>query len=239
MQGSENRFMRHVRRVPCDWKVSVEARLIASKRKNEGQTPSRAVEQGSVECFAGHRTVVVPGLDRPVYVAEDAESKTGSTGLQIWACALMLATELVPRLARTAVPMPTVVELGCGVGLAGVVAAMLGAAATLTDRSHECLELARATAAANQQVLYTRNVARTRCMVCQCCARTTAPSRSYHAYAHVHTHTYTNVHTHAHAHAYALPMRISVHMSTRMSTDMCTHISIHTSMPHDRAVRAG
>jgi len=72
---------------------------------------------------------------------------SGCTGLRVWSCALLLANELAktPEVVRGR----TTVELGCGCGLAGVVAALLGASVVLTDRDPECVELAAATAAAN------------------------------------------------------------------------------------------
>lgn len=58
---------------------------------------------------------------------------------RIWPAAQALAEELV---ATGAPRGRTVVELGCGPGLAGLVAARLGASVTLTDVSQEALELA-------------------------------------------------------------------------------------------------
>jgi len=90
----------------------------------------------------------IHGLSSEVAVAQRVEGVAeGCTGLRVWSCGLLLATELAkaPELVRGR----TTVELGCGCGIVGVVAALLGAYVVLTDRDPECMELAAATCEAN------------------------------------------------------------------------------------------
>eukprot|EP00930_Biecheleria_cincta_P055391 TRINITY_DN41713_c0_g1_i1.p1 TRINITY_DN41713_c0_g1~~TRINITY_DN41713_c0_g1_i1.p1 ORF type:complete len:649 (+),score=93.12 TRINITY_DN41713_c0_g1_i1:71-2017(+) len=90
----------------------------------------------------------VDGLASEVSMLQHPERvASGCTGFRIWSSALLLANELAqtPDIVRGR----TVVELGCGCGLAGIVAALCGASVVLTDRDEECVELARESAEAN------------------------------------------------------------------------------------------
>ena len=97
-------------------------------------------------------TVTVPGLSRNVHIVEDSQAvATGCTGLRVWSCAVLLASELILQADSMRLKGANVVELGCGCGLVGLVAALLGAHVLLTDRDEECLALASASAAANAE----------------------------------------------------------------------------------------
>ncbi|CAK0903128.1 unnamed protein product [Prorocentrum cordatum] len=90
----------------------------------------------------------VDGLIPDVLVAQrSAAVSTGCTGLRVWSSALLLGAELAK--APGALKGCSVVELGCGCGLAGVVAAACGASVVLTDRDAGCMRLVAITAAAN------------------------------------------------------------------------------------------
>jgi predicted nicotinamide N-methyase len=83
-----------------------------------------------------------------VFVAQrSAAVSTGCTGLRVWSSALLLGAELAK--APEALKGCSVVELGCGCGLAGIVAAACGASVVLTDRDADCLQLVAVTAGAN------------------------------------------------------------------------------------------
>lgn len=62
-------------------------------------------------------------------------------GVALWPCALALANELVKR--RAQFQGTTVLELGAGVGLPGLVASFLGASVVQTDASEKALALCR------------------------------------------------------------------------------------------------
>jgi predicted RNA methylase len=97
-------------------------------------------------------TVTVPGLSRNVHIVEDVEAvATGCTGFRVWSCAVLLASELILQADSMRLKGANVVELGCGCGLVGLVAALLGAHVLLTDRDEECLALASASAEANAE----------------------------------------------------------------------------------------
>ena len=93
-------------------------------------------------------TIAVLGLTVTIVEAPEAVS-TGCTGLRIWGCALDFSTYLVDRAEKLGLKGSTIVELGCGCALVGFTAALLGGHVILTDRNHDCLELVRASAAAN------------------------------------------------------------------------------------------
>merc|ERR1719469_112706 len=85
------------------------------------------------------RHFCIDGLSSEVAVVQRPDGvASGCTGLRMWSCALLLARELTK--APELVAGRRVVELGCGCGLAGVVAALLGASVVLTDRDPECIE---------------------------------------------------------------------------------------------------
>ncbi|MCK6485142.1 MAG: methyltransferase domain-containing protein [Phycisphaerae bacterium] len=70
-----------------------------------------------------------------------------------WAASVMLAHELAAggvQLPANRAQPPTALEIGCGLGLAGLAAAMLGWRVTLTDYEEDALEFARASAALNE-----------------------------------------------------------------------------------------
>jgi predicted nicotinamide N-methyase len=66
-----------------------------------------------------------------------------------WAHVWPGSRALAHRMSQAACAGERVVEIGCGLGLAGIVAALRGAAATLFDAAPEAVQFARANAALN------------------------------------------------------------------------------------------
>ncbi|XP_068658027.1 uncharacterized protein [Aristolochia californica] len=88
--------------------------------------------------MGNHREIEIRGLNLIIY-DHDLEPFTGTDllGCSVWDCAIILAHYL-PNYARShPFASNTVLELGAGTGLPGLVAAALGAPrVTLTDRTH-------------------------------------------------------------------------------------------------------
>ena len=71
---------------------------------------------------------------------EQGEVAAGSTGAAVWKAGSLLADHLATTLGPRYFDGKTVVELGCGTGLCGIVAARLGARrVVLTDASEQVL----------------------------------------------------------------------------------------------------
>ena len=101
------------------------------------------------------REIVIGGRGWVVEAAEDQDALLSASegraqfpfGLMLWESAVALAGVLYERAAE--VRGARVLELGCGIGLAGVIAAGLGARVVQTDHDPGALEAARRTARLN------------------------------------------------------------------------------------------
>ena len=101
------------------------------------------------------RAIAIGGRDWIVETVEDQDALLAASegraqfpfGLMLWEGAVALAEELCAR-AET-LRGKRVLELGCGIGLVGVVAAGLGARVTATDHDDGVLEACRRTAQLN------------------------------------------------------------------------------------------
>lgn len=94
-----------------------------------------------------------PDADALVHRAESAGNIEHGYWAHLWPSALTMARFI----ARTNLIAPgtRVLEIGCGLGLVGLVAAKRGAAVTLTDYSDEALAAARRNAELNQLAVST------------------------------------------------------------------------------------
>ena len=90
-----------------------------------------------------HQRALVSWLDEQTYLSEDAKQY----GLVLWPSAIALALEIAARADEFR--GRTVLELGAGVGLPGIVAAAVGATVVQTDRDEEALGLCRRNAERN------------------------------------------------------------------------------------------
>ena len=101
------------------------------------------------------RSIVIAGRNWLVETVDDQDALLGAAegraqfpfGLMLWESAIALAAELMARPAL--VTGKTVLELGSGLGLCGVVAAALGARVTQTDHDAGALAACERTAALN------------------------------------------------------------------------------------------
>lgn len=101
------------------------------------------------------RRIAAAGRDWTVHAVENEDALLALAerrepfpfGLLLWESAIALAAEIGERAPDFA--GRRVLELGCGVGLPGLVAANCGARVTATDHDALALELARANAAEN------------------------------------------------------------------------------------------
>ncbi len=87
-------------------------------------------------------------IDEPRVAARFAQDEYMPYWADLWPGALMLAAE-VASWSRADVEPPTVLELGCGLGLAGLVAAARGWHVILSDYDDDALAFALASAAHN------------------------------------------------------------------------------------------
>ncbi len=89
-------------------------------------------------------TVLTPGDEERVIIGEDARLPYG---VALWPSGIALAHEIASR--ADAFSNQTVLELGAGIGLPGLVAAGFGARVTQTDNHELAIHLARRNAEAN------------------------------------------------------------------------------------------
>merc|ERR1719421_446743 len=68
---------------------------------------------------------------KPVLLRAEKPTAQGETGFRVWDAGMILAKWL----ETTVKPSDTVLDLGCGSGLSGIAAALVGAHATLTDKA--------------------------------------------------------------------------------------------------------
>jgi predicted nicotinamide N-methyase len=118
--------------------------------------------EGLAPFDAIHEDVIVGGLRLPIARPRSAEDLIDEADYarderlpywaELWPSAQVLAAELAPR----DLSGMRIIELGCGVGLPSVVAALRGAHATATDWYDEALDFARANAHAAGARLETR-----------------------------------------------------------------------------------
>lgn len=96
------------------------------------------------ECTVRCTRALLSWYDEQVYLGTE---NADPYGLVLWPSAIALALELSQR--TDAVRGRRVLELGAGVGLPGIAAAMLGARVVQTDRDERALALARENATSN------------------------------------------------------------------------------------------
>jgi methyltransferase-like protein 23 len=96
------------------------------------------------ECSVLHARALVSWLDEQRYLSEEGARQYG---LLLWPAAIALALEISHRDAEFR--GRRVHELGAGVGLPGIVAAMTGAHVVQTDRDEEAMALCRENAVRN------------------------------------------------------------------------------------------
>eukprot|EP01051_Picozoa_sp_SAG22_P004714 SAG22_NODE_260_length_13403_cov_57.915589_9_plen_190_part_00 len=93
------------------------------------------------------------GSQRPQQTIHLAEASGTSFGSKIWPSARLLVAHLAASEGERPLSGQRVLELGCGVGLAGIAAAALGARVVLTDRDEEALRQAAANIAQNRPAI--------------------------------------------------------------------------------------
>lgn len=76
----------------------------------------------------------------------DDVGTTGPTGMRLWPCSLLAAEQVLTQAAGA---NRTFLDLACGTGLVGIVAAAKGYRVTFLDVEPRCIELARGNATAN------------------------------------------------------------------------------------------
>lgn len=110
-----------------------------------------AATANRVEAIVGGRKWIVDAVvDQDALLADvkdDAQLATFPYGLLLWPSASALATWIDRD--RSQLPGKRVLEIGCGIGLAGLVAASHGASVTQTDWQDPVLALARRAAEIN------------------------------------------------------------------------------------------
>lgn len=100
----------------------------------------------SIEC-GGRDWVIWSATDESQLLALGEQRTPFPFGLLLWESAIALATSLAA--CPSHVEGRRVLELGCGVGLAGIVASSLGGIVTAIDHDAAAIEVARTNAAAN------------------------------------------------------------------------------------------
>jgi len=109
------------------------------------------IHVGQRACTVQHRRALVTWLDEQRYLGE---GDTKQYGLVLWPASIALGLEIAERAQEFR--GTKVLELGAGVGLAGIVAAACGASVVQTDRDEEALAMCRRNAEQSGVVTDTR-----------------------------------------------------------------------------------
>ena len=121
---------------------------------NDPQPVPGAPGAGFIEAGVGGMTIrIAAPVDPDALTRAGVERREASPGY--WAHLWPSARELARHLARSALVGPgvRVLEVGCGLGLCGVVAALRGAEVTMTDFNPEAVSAARRNADLNGAVV--------------------------------------------------------------------------------------
>jgi predicted nicotinamide N-methyase len=95
-------------------------------------------------CSVLHKQALVSWIEEQTFLSSEERTQYGTV---LWPASIALALEIGERAAE--LHGRTVLELGAGVGLAGIAAALVGANVVQTDRDDEALAFCRENAARN------------------------------------------------------------------------------------------
>src|SRR3954470_2361950 len=130
---------RHPEPAPCEsCKTSESTRHPRGARDNSAMARIGTFETRELPVVVGSRTFRLR-CPRSIEELHDAERPAVPYWADLWPSALVLADELSGR-SLTGV---RVVELGCGLGLGAIVAALAGADALATDHDRDAVAFAR------------------------------------------------------------------------------------------------
>ena len=104
---------------------------------------------GGREVSVLHRRALISWYDEQAYLSSDEPRQYGTV---LWPASIALALEIAERAAEFR--SRGVLELGAGVGLAGIAAAVVGARVVQTDRDEEALAFCRSNAGRNGVILH-------------------------------------------------------------------------------------
>ncbi|HJQ21059.1 MAG TPA: 50S ribosomal protein L11 methyltransferase [Gemmatimonadaceae bacterium] len=120
-----------------------ERRMLVDVKRNAA-TQEFAITIAGRACTIVHERALITWLDEQTYLSSEERRQYGTV---LWPASIALALEIGERASQ--LNERTVLELGAGVGLAGIAAAIVGARVVQTDRDEDALALCRENAARN------------------------------------------------------------------------------------------